>query len=220
MNGLPVLPPVYRPEPVAPLADPFLRARFAAAHGAPDGALYWSRREDRMACALVLRPEGPAADSLPAALVAMLALGDAVSALAAPGVDLQLGWPDRLIVNGATAGRLRADWEEGWIVLGLTVSVMLDPDHEPGRTPDRTTLHDEGCGEITAAGLLESFSRHFLHWLDRWQEEGFGAVRSAWRARAGERAGLDDRGDLPPEPGEAGRMLSLAAALKAPDRGR
>ena len=32
--------------------------------------------------------------------------------------------------------------------------------------------------------LLEAFSRHFLAWINRWQEQGAEPVRTAWLARA------------------------------------
>jgi biotin-(acetyl-CoA carboxylase) ligase len=61
-----------------------------------------------------------------------------------------------------------------------------DPGEEPGRRPDLTSLVQEGCVEITAVRLLESFARHFLAWLHRWQEDGFAPVRAAWGARGPE----------------------------------
>jgi BirA family biotin operon repressor/biotin-[acetyl-CoA-carboxylase] ligase len=53
----------------------------------------------------------------------------------------------------------------------------------PGRFR-RTTLADEGCGDVATIDLLEAFSRHFLSWINRWQEQGAEPVRKAWLARA------------------------------------
>ena len=70
---------------------------------------------------------------------------------------------------------------------------------DPGRFPDRTSLHEEGAGDITPARLLESVTRHLLHWTARWLEEGLGPVRAAWNPRcfrlgeAGELALADRR---------------------------
>ena len=51
-------------------------------------------------------------------------------------------------------------------------------------TSYRTTLAEEGCGDIQTVDLLEAFARHFLAWIHRWQEDGVGPVQQAWLARA------------------------------------
>ena len=53
----------------------------------------------------------------------------------------------------------------------------------PGDRP-RTSLAEEGCGEVSAIDLLEEFGRHFLGWINRWQEEGVRPVQQAWLRRA------------------------------------
>ena len=40
------------------------------------------------------------------------------------------------------------------------------------------------CGEVTTIDLLEAFGRHFLGWVNRWQEDGVKPVRQAWLSRA------------------------------------
>jgi BirA family biotin operon repressor/biotin-[acetyl-CoA-carboxylase] ligase len=37
------------------------------------------------------------------------------------------------------------------------------------------------CG---TEALLEAFARHFLNWVNRWLEDGFGPVRQAWLGHA------------------------------------
>lgn len=54
----------------------------------------------------------------------------------------------------------------------------------PGELPDRTTLHEEGAGEVSRTMLLESVSRHFLTWIDGWMNEGFKSVHENWLGRA------------------------------------
>jgi biotin-(acetyl-CoA carboxylase) ligase len=49
---------------------------------------------------------------------------------------------------------------------------------------ERTTLAEEGCGEVTTIDLLEAFGRHFLGWINRWQEDGVKPVQQAWLSRA------------------------------------
>ena len=37
---------------------------------------------------------------------------------------------------------------------------------------------------MTTTDLLEQFGRHFLGWINRWQEEGVRPVQQAWLRRA------------------------------------
>ena len=48
----------------------------------------------------------------------------------------------------------------------------------------RTTLAEEGCGDVPTIDLLEAFGRHFLGWINRWQEDGVKPVQQAWLSRA------------------------------------
>ncbi|WP_119461911.1 biotin/lipoate--protein ligase family protein [Rhodospirillaceae bacterium SYSU D60014] len=238
----PSLPPVYRPIVLGGREDPFAHAQKAAAAGAADGTLVWSRRPDRFDCAVILAPDAPLGSSLRVSYVALLGLGDALGTLAPPVTAVTFGWPDRLEVNGATAGGVRlaaaeaddsGDAVPAWMVVGATVAISNESeDEEPGRDLARTTLRDEGCGEIEAAALLESFGRHFLAWVNRWQEDGFGPVREAWLNRAAARgqpvefdlageslsgtfAGLDEAGGLLLVEAARTRTVPLTPALSA-----
>ena len=50
----------------------------------------------------------------------------------------------------------------------------------PGETPDVTALYDEGCAEVSPVQLVESWSRHMLTWLNRWQEDGNAPLHGEW----------------------------------------
>ncbi|HET6519675.1 MAG TPA: biotin/lipoate--protein ligase family protein [Geminicoccaceae bacterium] len=193
MTPRPVLPPAFRPVAVAPGPDPFEQAQVAAVRGAEDGTLLWSMREDALDAAVVLIPETSLEGALPVVYAALVGLGDCLGALLPPQVAVTFGWPDRLELNGAVAGGVRvaapaptAGEKPAWIVLGVTVAVGNAPGdvHEPGHEPRRTTVHDEGGGGLTAVDLLEAFGRHFLNWVDRWQEDGFRPLRDAYLSRA------------------------------------
>jgi biotin-(acetyl-CoA carboxylase) ligase len=151
-------------------------------------------------------------------------------------VPVTFAWPDRLLVDGAIAGGVRVRRVEGTakIVLGIEVAIRDAPGaRDPGRHPDRTTLHDEGCGDIVMMDLLEAFGRHFLSWIHRWLSEGFGPVRASWQARAyrmggpvavasgghthrGGFAGLDDTGGMMIDTPAGRVILKLAEALRSP----
>lgn len=49
-----------------------------------------------------------------------------------------------------------------------------------GDTPDVTALYDEGCADVAPVGLVESWSRHTLTWLNRWQDEGNAPLHAEW----------------------------------------
>ena len=241
MSNEPRLPPAFEPVAVPPGVDPFEQAQIAAERGVPDGTLVWSSRPDALDVAVVLLPETNLERALPVVYAALVGAGDSLGALAPPHVAVTFGWPDRIEVNGAVVGVIRAAAPAGpsadaakWLVVGITVAVAPAPGApEPGHDPRRTTLHDEGCGEVGVLDLLESFGRHFLHWVHRWQEDGFRALRDAYLSRAtgfgtplaltldGERyegafMGLTDTGGLLLVHGGATRSVALGRALRAP----
>jgi BirA family transcriptional regulator, biotin operon repressor / biotin---[acetyl-CoA-carboxylase] ligase len=192
MSERPVLPPLFRPLADTPDIDPFERGLQVAAEGAEAGTVLWSIGQDRCQAAVVLAPEHPLEDSLPVVLVAMLGLGDALGALLPPVVALTVGWPDRIELNGAVVGGVRmasARTEKpgdipDWLVVGYDLASQRRPeDGEAGHRPGHTTLADEGC-EVACIDLIEHFGRHFLAWINRWQEDGVAPVRQAWLSRA------------------------------------
>jgi BirA family biotin operon repressor/biotin-[acetyl-CoA-carboxylase] ligase len=193
MTGRPALPPPLRPVAVTPDLHPFERCLGLAAEGAKAGTLLWSTGQDACEGAVVLAPEQPRERSLPIILIALLGLGDGLGALVPRTVAITFGWPDRIEVNGGVVGGVRfacaatetADAVPDWLVIGFGIAIR-------GRwtaaaAPDslrRTTLADEGCREMTTLDLLEAFGRHFLSWIDRWQDAGVEPVRRAWLSRA------------------------------------
>ena len=229
----PLLPPPFEARAVTGADSAFAIACAEASGGAGDGVLFWHRREDRLDCAVVTEPDGTDAHNATLALVALVGLGDALGVLVQPTLPVTFAWPDRLLVDGAIAGGMRFRRIEGTakIVLGIEIAIRGGPD--PGRDPTRTTLHDEGCGDIVMMDLLEAFARHFLSWVHRWLNEGFEPASLSWQSRAyrkgapvsitsggethaGGFAGLDGTGGLMID-GKGGRVtLPLEAALRAP----
>jgi BirA family transcriptional regulator, biotin operon repressor / biotin---[acetyl-CoA-carboxylase] ligase len=192
MSERPEFPPLYRPLAVTPELDPFDRAVSVAADSEA-GTLLWSIGQDACECAVVLAPEQSLEKSLPVVLVAMLGLGDALGSLAPPVVAVTFGWPDRLEVNGGVIGGVRmaraptdaATAVPDWMVIGFGVAMQGSwSDENPGDGLLRTTLADEGCGEIQTIDLLEALARHFLAWMNRWQDDGVGPIQQAWMSRA------------------------------------
>jgi biotin-(acetyl-CoA carboxylase) ligase len=247
MSDRPDFPPLFRPFAVTPELDPFERCLGAAADGAEPGTLLWSSAEDVCECAVALAPEQPLEPSLPIVLVTELALGDALGALVPPVVAVTFGWPDRIEVNGAVAGGVRMAYAEpsspqaipDWMVLGIRLALRggWTEGEEPGRRPGRTTLADEGCGEVVTVDLLEAFGRHFLAWINRWQEDGPAPVQKAWLARAtglgrpvevrvggktlgGTFSGLTEHGGMRLARGGVSQTIALNEAMRTPSWSR
>jgi hypothetical protein len=204
------LPPVFRAVTVRDAA--FASARALAVAGGEAGTLVVTADAAEpspplLELAVVLEPDRPAADCFAALPIAMLAMADALSALGPPLKTVGFVWPDRLVLDGAEVGRARlalpAPHDEpfdqplpAWLVVGLELRLRLDSDAaEPGRTPDRTALVEEGFGEVTAPEIVEAFARHLLHWVSRWQEEGLAPATQHYRARLVEPASASVRVD-------------------------
>lgn len=195
MTERPVFPPLFRPFAVTPELDPFERCLSVATDGAEPGTLLWSIGQDACECAVVLAPEQTLEASLPIVLVTMLGVGDALGVLIPPVVAVTFGWPDRLEVNAGIVGGVRLAFAEvpgpeaipDWMVVGFAIAMRgawAESEVEPGHDAQRTTLAEEGCGEVMTVDLLEAFGRHFLSWINRWQEDGPEPVHQAWLARA------------------------------------
>jgi biotin-(acetyl-CoA carboxylase) ligase len=118
------------------------------------------------------------------------------------------------------------------MVAGVEMAMLGAPDRpEPGLAPEQTTLWDEGCADIDPVSLVESIARHFLAWLNIWQDDGFKAVHEAWLARCEERGGelaldhagkrhhgrflgLDEDGNLLLQTGQGTTTLDFAVAVE------
>ena len=186
-------------EPDQPLLDVASRR---AVEGETPGRLFWIRSEDLASAAVILAPELPLRDAAQGLYVTALALGDALGSLIPSLVEVSFTWPTGLCLNGAQAGRvmLRAsenldpEDEPDWMVVGFSLAVgPATGPTEPGEAPQQTTLYEEGCGGITSQQIVERFGRHFLTWINRWQDDGFEPVRQAWQFRGpeiGEASGL------------------------------
>jgi BirA family biotin operon repressor/biotin-[acetyl-CoA-carboxylase] ligase len=189
----PVLPPAYSFAMVERGRDPLAHARRRLVSGVEDGLLLLEDRTDRLELALTLEPDRDRAGSLLVLPVLAVAVADTLAALLPPLLPVTLGWPGRVLVDGALVGRLRLALPPGpaaerpaWLLLGVSLDIA-GPTEEPGREPGRLGLSETGCTELDPARLAEALSRHFLSWLDRFETEGLEPVRASWNARCHDR---------------------------------
>lgn len=186
MSDTPVFPPLLRGEAVAGAANPFERAQALAALGCDGGTVVHNVQADRLRAALVFAPEVPLEDAMAMLVVCGLGFQNALGALAPPEVAVHLGWDGAISVNGASCGGLfvaASTNDPGavpdWLVVGLEVPV-LQTAVAPGENPGVTSLYDEGCSEVEPVLLLESWARHTLVWLNRWDDEGTAPLHAEW----------------------------------------
>ena len=200
------LPPLYRLITVEAGADTAAEARRMAASGAGPATVICAAREDRLDCAVILHPDLPAAEARLAIYLLALGVGDALGAVVPAGIDVTYRWPNVIEANIGAVARVAIDLPEaaadgdvaGWMVARATVVIGALPGEGLRQGFPETSLHDEGCVEVTTAGLLESFARHLLVWVNRWQDDGFGPIRAMWLRHApghGETVTIDAGGE-------------------------
>jgi biotin-(acetyl-CoA carboxylase) ligase len=233
MRSNPQLPPMFDLYPLADAAQVRAEARRYAQGGGEAGTFIWAPDEAHFSACLVLAPDEPLHTAVLSVYLGMLALGDAVGALIPPGIDLTFSWPNQLNLNAARVGavdlELPADSPAPavpeWLLLSFSLALNA-ADADPSL--HTTTLEDEGCPDMESAAILETLARHALVWSNRWQDDGFAPVRTAWAARvaaetellsletgAGRFLDLDAAGDLVVETGDGPRTLPLLGTLEA-----
>ncbi len=125
-------------------------------------------------------------------IVAMVAVGDAIGALAPPEVAITYRWPGTICANRAEIGSLKAALPAGggdttppdWLLLSLTIAIEPAADgQEPGHRPDLTSLHEEGCAGLDRTSLLEAICRHLLTGIDAWSRDGLQRPVRQWLER-------------------------------------
>lgn len=237
----PVLPSMFTGYAVNESASVFDEARLGAEQkrlGAGD--FLWSRSETQLRCAIVLEPDVDVGRTMEVAPLAMVAIGDALGAIGPPNLGIMYRWPFEILANGGHVGRVRINVPKharagtfpDFLVVGFELEIARSEyAGESGQSADRTVLHEEGAGELHRTQIIEALARHFLSWLDRWENDGFEPVRELWLFRAADRdsvarvtlggqaheghmAGLDEHGGLLLRNGRTVQTFSLLEAVQ------
>ncbi len=211
MRSNPQLPPMFDLYSLADAAQVRAEARRYAQDGGEAGTFIWAPDEANFSACLVLAPDEPLHTAVLSVYLGMLALGDAVGALIPPGIDLTFSWPNQLNLNAARVGAVDLELPPDssaaavpeWLLLSFGLALNATGADLSLHT---TTLEDEGCLDVESAEILETLARHALVWSNRWQDDGFAPVRTAWAARVAAETEL-----LNLETGP-GRFLDLDAA--------
>jgi hypothetical protein len=160
-------------------ADPRADA-VATARAGCNGGLLLHRIGPGLDAALVLAPEVPLSRALQTAPLAAVALRDAIGAIGPAEMPVHLEWDGHVRADGHRTGRvvpvgIATDGVPDWLV--LHVQVAFDP--------------AEPMIRIDPAALLESWSRHVVHRLAAWEEDGAAALHAELDGAAWERETRD-----------------------------
>lgn len=203
VNDSPQLPPHYELVQLYHVDDVMREAARRARNGAGEGTLVWAVEQGdahttsdkrwysppgNLYCALLLRPDYSNARCGQLAYVAALSVGSALAELLLPMTGLRYRWPSKLYINDLRAGQIMLAASDGhsdpyeWLALGVMVNVA---EHPPNPEPEEfVSVHASGATDVTVAQVLEGFARYFLHWINRWAENGFGPIAHQWQLRA------------------------------------
>ncbi|MEP2028635.1 MAG: DUF4444 domain-containing protein [Paracoccaceae bacterium] len=230
MSG-PTFPPLLSGRAVSD--DPFGAAIAQAAMGCDAGLVVYTLGADALHAAIVFAPEVPLQDAMAMLPACGIGFQNALGALAPPEVAVHLDWQGGIKVNGATCGRLRARAASSdpaeipdWLVIGLELPLWPASD-DPGNAPDQTALYAEGCADVDAQALLESWARHTLVWINRWSDEGVAPLHEEWRGLAhgiggdivssklrGTFMGVDERFGMLLRDAETTHLIPLSSVLE------
>ena len=222
------LPPPFRLVVLREVGDAFAHA---CAHAGELGAgtLVFVGRFDLAEFAVVLEPDEKLTAARLAFYACMAALGDALAGCAPPEQPIAIKWPDTIEVDRGLVGGGRLAWPDdsaeeavpAWLVFGAMIRTVSVSATEAGLYPLATALADEGFDDVGAERLAESFARHLMAAIDRWQESGFAAITRDYLSKlvpeSGIRREIAENGDLNIHlPGDMVEHRKLVPALQTP----
>lgn len=183
----PSFPPLFSGLAVESQVDPFDKACAEAARGCDAGLVVHDLGANLLRAALVFAPDVELVDAMAMLPLCGVGFQNALGALGPPEVAVHLEWAGGLRINGASCGTLRVAAsssnpraEPDWMVIGLKLPLWPETD-TPGDTPEQTALYAEGCADVNAMELLESWVKHTLVGINTWTEDGVKALHKDWR---------------------------------------
>lgn len=195
------LPAFCRPVYLDRVSSTNDEARRLAADGAPEYTLIVAREQSagrgrrgrswisppgNLYCSMVLRPTSAPGPAAQLGFAAALALGDAIRGLGGRNTPVAYKWPNDVLLDGAKVAGILPETSGSsesvdWLVIGLGVNVLS----APGETSyAATSIKDWGLTQVGVEALLAAFVGGLAEWYERWQDEGFGPLRAAWKSHA------------------------------------
>ena len=192
-STVPQLPPLLSAVALPSGQDVFSKA-IAVASSSEAGTVFYSEEVDKAEFFVRLAPEVPLSIAGQMLFAMMIGLGDSIGALAPPEVAVSYQLPGYILLNweggnGAFAADPAASLDDvpDWLIVGAEVSIReKNPSSENWvlrNGVEYTNLAEEGGGFISRTRLIESCCRHFLVWVNRWQDDGFRPLFDSWSQR-------------------------------------
>jgi BirA family biotin operon repressor/biotin-[acetyl-CoA-carboxylase] ligase len=144
----------------------------------------WDSRTGNLHLTVLLRPGGPARLAPQWALLAAVALAEALSAGLPDPSAIRLKWPNDLLLGGAKlAGVLCESTTDAaggieWLAIGFGANLAMAPEVEGRAVACLADLAPPPAPEEVAARVVRA--------IEHWRRLGFDAVRDAWMARGPE----------------------------------
>ena len=178
--------------------------RELAENGAPQGALVIAERQTSgrgrlgrgwlspagkgIWMSLLLRPQIPLQLTPQLTLLAAVALSRAIAQVVP--LDIGIKWPNDLLVDGKKmCGILLESAAEDerlqFVIVGMGISVNLEPDDYPPELLDRAASLKMLSGQkIDRVALIAETLLAFEQLYELYEQQGFGPIRALWEARS------------------------------------
>lgn len=161
-----------------------------AIRGCEAGLVVYDLGANTLRAAIVFAPEVPLGKAMTMLSVCEIGFQNALGALAPPEVAVHFDWGGSIRINGAKSGYFTVAASDtspnstpDWMVIGLTLK-LWPTEGDGGSNPDETALYAEGCVDVDASSLLESWTKHTLVWINRWLEDGTAPIHAEWHGLA------------------------------------
>ena len=147
---------------------------------------FWESKPGNLYSSIVLRPFTSIEIAAQLSFIPALAIGELLAKLI-PEVTFSFKWPNDVLLNKKkVSGTLieSGDWngkQSGWLVIGCGLNLL----HFPVKTRfPATSIYEETNRVIPVSLALSYYYQSFIKWYNRWRENGFFSLRTAWLERA------------------------------------
>lgn len=147
----------------------------------------WQSPAGNLCLSLLIRDAGPASAMGGWALLASVALAEALVPFLPDEAALTLKWPNDVLLNGGKLAGVLLDsaltpgGETEWLVIGIGANLATPP-VVPGRRT--AALTETGISPPAPEAVAHALLPQIDHWRGCWLRDGLGTIRAAWLARA------------------------------------
>ena len=142
----------------------------------------WVSPKGNLYLSVLLRPSRPMAEWPGLALMAGLALRDALLVYRDAG-RITLKWPNDVLLDGRKVAGLLLEVHDGAVILGCGVNCLHAPEKTTGWTPGWLNQAAEDP-PVTADQVMETLAETLCDRYNDWQKAGLASIRDDWKAAA------------------------------------